>query len=65
MHMCKSVGYVHMSISGQRGYKGVWDPVGLELQMAAVCPTLELGIMFRDFSTAESPLQPLPSSPSS
>lgn len=33
-----------MSISGQRGYKGVLDPVGLEPQTAAVCPPLVLGV---------------------
>jgi hypothetical protein len=58
MHMCKSVGYVHMRVSEQRGYKGVLDPVRQALQM-------ELGIKFSELSAAEPPLQPLPSLPSS
>lgn len=53
--MRKSVGCVHMSVSVQR------DPMGLELQMAVVCPALVLGIKFSELSAAEPPLQPLPS----
>lgn len=52
--MCKSVGYVHMRVSEQRGYKGVLDPVRQALQM-------ELGIKFSELSAAEPPLQPFKS----